>query len=85
VIDLYAYQDNHVLSTDEAREWLFPTLSVVGGRRKVISLGVKPLPVRGRQHRWLAGDLRRAMLGDAPMSREAVKEPTPTLQFRKAG
>lgn len=76
MIDIDAYEDRHVLSTDEAREWLFPTLGVASGRRKVVSLGCEPLPVRGRQYSWLAGDLRRAVLGQPPMPREPVERPS---------
>lgn len=83
MIDLYVYDDQHVLSTDEAREWLFPTLGVAGGRRKVVALGCEPLPVRGRQYSWLAGDLRRAVLGLPPMERKptSVVQPTRVLKM----
>lgn len=77
MIDLTEYPDQAVLTTDEAREWLFPQLSVAAGRRKVISLGAEPLPVTGRQHSWLAGDLRRRMLGLDPMPRGSADIPAP--------
>ena len=81
MIDLTQYPDETVLTTDEAREWLFPELTVGAGRRKVVSLGADPLPVRGRQHSWLAGDLRRRILGRPTASRSGDIPAPRTLEM----
>lgn len=59
MIDLGRYPDETLLSTSEIRAWIG-----LGSNKAVLRLPIEPR-FRGREFHFLAGDVKRALLGDA--------------------